>query len=317
MSSATRSSAAIKLKHNNDSRFFKLYDSDRNNQGGIIRLIFSFVGVSFTDKNVKQDEWNRVKDGIPILQLTILRVNNEFKIYDTNAIIRYLAREFRLYGTDNREHAFVDISLELNRQFREKLVEKMNNVTDDEQRKTLSTQFAIDHGTDYLNQLENIYKRSNHRGPFYLGSQVSIANLIIYQITNYLLDINPNLLDTYSLLQQASHHLEKHRQLAKFSNRKGSKRRNKRYTTVSSKSHHVHYLGHAHYCDRSHDGGRSFHQCRHRSKKSNPRKTGLPDIPMLEKDPIALLATTKHLEVLDIEAIGNGTGIPLTTTQTT
>ncbi|CAF4511328.1 unnamed protein product, partial [Rotaria magnacalcarata] len=80
----------------------------------------------------------------------------------------------------------------LTRRFQEKLFEQMNNSTTLEQQKANLTQFLADHATDYLNQLENIDQILHYpQGPFYLGCQISIADLVVYQTITYLLDLDP------------------------------------------------------------------------------------------------------------------------------
>jgi glutathione S-transferase len=255
---------AINGQSSDNESPFKLYDFDSNNQTEIIRLMFYFAGVSFKDKLVKQEEWEKVKKRIPVQQLPILRINDYIKIYYLNAIVRYLAREFNLYGTGSLDHAIVDIIFESNRIFQEKLFEQIKNSPNTEQRQTILTQFLNDHGIDHLNQLEGFYKIFNRPGPFYLGSEISLADLIVYQTINYFIDIQPQLLDNYPHLQQARHQLEKIPQLANYLNKKNLKIKRKRHATVSPTSRNVHN----HHRHRSHDVHKTSH--RHRSRQLTP-----------------------------------------------
>lgn len=235
---------------------FKLYDFEGNKQSEIIRLIFYYAGISFKDKRVKQDEWERVKERIPIQQLPILRVNNQFKIYYLNTIVRYLAREFRLYGKDNNDHAMVDIIVEFNQEFQKKFFEKIDNIIDIEERKKVSTEFFDNNGINYLKQLEDFYKIFNQQGPFYLGNQISLADLIVYQTINYFIDINSKLLDNYSHLQQAYHHLSKQPQLINYYNNKTLTINKKRHKSVPQRTNNNNRQ-HRH---RSHDANKSSHR---------------------------------------------------------
>jgi glutathione S-transferase len=249
----------------NNPSLFKLYDFDTNDQSDIIRLIFSFAGVLFKDKHVKQAEWDRVKDHIPVRQLPILRVNNRFKIYYFDAILRYLAREFNLYGIGNVDHAIVDMIIEANGAFREELFEQINNSTSIEQRKIILSQFINTHARNYLNQLEEFYEIFNRPGLFYLGSEISLADLIVYQTIHYLIDINWNLLDDYPNLKKAHHHLENHPQLTDYLNsKKNIKTKAKRHVTLSptSNNFHHHYQRH-----RSHEARKPSHRYRQQSKE--------------------------------------------------
>ncbi|CAF1406997.1 unnamed protein product [Adineta steineri] len=258
-----------------NASLFKLYDFNTNNQSEIIRFIFYFAGISFKDKRVKQEEWDRVKDNIPIQQLPILRVNNHFKIYYLNNIIRYLAREFCLYGTGNQDFAIVDMIFEINSVFQEKFFEQMHSTTNIEERKLILSQFIVNHAIKYLNQLEKFYKIFNRNGPFYLGTQISLADLVVYQTNNYLIDIDPKILDNYSHLKEAYNHLEKHPQIIHYlNNRKYSKIKKKRNVTLSPTSHNMY---HSYQRYQSYDGRKSS---RHRHRRS--------------KEPVLVVQTKKE-----------------------
>lgn len=223
--------------------FYKIYDFEGNKKTDIIRLMFYYAGVSFKDKHVKQDEWERVKVRIPIQQLPILRINNQFKIYYLNTIIRYLAREFRLYGSNNIEHTLVDIILEFNQEFQMKLFERIGNISNDDESKEILKEFFQQYGIDYLKQLEDFYEMFNSQGPFYLNNQISLADLIVYQTINYFLDIDSKLLDNYSHLQQARFYLDKHPQIINYLNNKNKpskidKQRHKSVPPLIIDNHH-------------------------------------------------------------------------------
>ena len=252
------------MTNGQSSTLVKLYDFDGNNSSEIIRLLFTYAGVTFRDKRVKQDEWERVKVRMPIQKLPMLRVNNQLKIYSLNPITRYLARGFQLYGTGPDDQAIVDMILELNLEFQEKLFEQMNISTDAEQGKILLTQFLTDHGINHFNQMEKLYQTFNRSGPFYLGAQISLADLIVYQTINYFLGLQPKLLDNYSHLQQTHQQLEKHPQLSNYSRKKNVKHKKKRHATVPPTPRHSDH----HQRHRSHDEPQSSRQPRSREESS-------------------------------------------------
>lgn len=265
---------------------FKLYDFEANNQSDLIRLLFHYAGVAFKDKRIKKDDWLRVKDHIPVQQLPILRVNNQFKVYYLDSIVRYLAREFALYGTSNHEYAMVDMVVHANASFEEKLAKIIDDPSNLEQRKALLSQLITAHSADYLNQLEKFYQVFNREGPFYLGSQISLADLIVYQTINHLIDVEPKLLDNYARLREARLRLEQHPQIVSYLNDpRYSKNKNKRHVTLSPTSKNVY-----HYYQRyqSHDTRRS-------SRRHPPAKPTL--FVQTKRDPKAFAAPSKEKEM--------------------
>lgn len=195
---------------------YKLYDLHGSSQGDLIRLIFAYVGVPYKDKRLKHDEWMKIKEQIPFQQLPILRVDGQFRICHLHAIIRYLAREYKLYGADKYDQAIIDMITEIARQLQEKLFEQTDTpaarATPDRSLQDLITDFAL----AYLKQFEQLYSIFDRRGPFYLGTQVSLADLIVYNTINHLIKIDAKLLDNYARLKEARRNLEKHPGIADF-----------------------------------------------------------------------------------------------------
>ena len=233
---------------------YKLYDFNGTNSNEIIRVIFAFTGISYKDKRVKEEEWIRAKDRMAIPKLPILRVNNHLKIYDLHSIVRYLAREFRLYGQTNADQAIVDMIFELTSDFQKKFFEQADHA---------------DQQNELFDQLEKLHQLFNRQGPFYLGSQLSLADLMVYQTSNYLLDSQPKLLDNYPRLQQIFDYFEKYFQV------KNSKMKRKRHRTVPPT---VRDVDQRHHRPRSHDESKPSSRHRPREtilfvrKKSEPKE---------------------------------------------
>ncbi|CAF1127906.1 unnamed protein product [Adineta steineri] len=262
-------------KNNENISLFKLYDIEKNRYSTIIRLIFSFVGVPYKEKQFKPNELSKIKEKMPYQQLPILRVHNQFKIFQLHAIIRYLAREFNLYGRSKHDHVVVDDIVEIARQFQEKIFEQINNSTNYEQS---ILQFIIDSSVIYLKQLEGFFAIFDHHGPFYLGLHISLADLMVYDVISYLIKVDGKLLDSYSHLKEARRQLEKHPGVADFIQVKTpdpskphhhksphTHRRQTKSPTPNSNSQqqHHHHRHHHHHRRRSVEGGKSNHHHHH------------------------------------------------------
>ena len=254
---------------------FKFYDLDTSSRNELIRLIFSYAGVSYKGKRFKQEEWEKIKGQLPFEQLPILRVNKQFKIFHFHAIISYLAREFRLYGADQRDHAIVDMIVQTIRPLQEEIFERFHSSP--EQKQTI-----IEQSTNYLNQLEKFYEFSNRSGPFYLGTQISLADLIVYNTINPLIQFNPKLLENYSHLRDARRRLEKNPNISRYLHAKTTNQReisdeSQRHPTKSSTSNtssHDNHRQHRHRSNshRRHHHHHHHHHHRHRlhSKETTP-----------------------------------------------
>jgi len=241
-------------------------------------------------------------------QLPILRINNQYKMYHLHAILRHLAREFNLYGTSRHDHAIVDTILETIRPLQEKIYQELKNSTDHKQ--TLR-KLITDDSTIYLKQLENFYEIFNRHGPFYLGSHISLADLIVYDTINYLIKIDGQLLENYSHLKEAYRCLEKHPRISNYINTKTnnqiktspqSRRHKTKSPTPNITSDHHHHHRH-----RSHEGHKSTHHhhhyCHHhrrhskesitfsQTKQRSVRSSKSPSISKKDKEPTPLGTT--------------------------
>lgn len=250
---------------------FKFYDLGTSSRNELIRLIFSYAGVSWREKRFKQEEWEKIKGQLPFEQLPILRVNKQLKIFHFHAIISYLAREFRLYGADQRDHTIVDMIVQTIRPLQEEIFERFHSSPE-------QTQSIIEQSTNYLNQLEKFYEFFNRSGPFYLGTQISLADLIVYNTINPLMKFNPKLLENYSHLREARRRLEKHPNIsrnlhAKTTNQREVSDESQRHTTKSLTSNTSSHDNHRHRSNshrRRHHHHHHHHHHRHHAKETTP-----------------------------------------------
>jgi len=284
----------INQQNNENISSFKLYDIDTNEHSEIIRLIFSFVGVLYKDKRIKQDEWNKIKEQMSFEQLPILRINNQLKIFHLHAIIRYLAREFHLYGISKYDYAIVDMVLETTRQLQEKIFDQLKNSTDDEQK---LNQFITDHSTIYLKQLEEFYEIFNRHGPFYLGSYISLADLIVYDTINYLIKIDTKLLENYSHLKEARRYLEKHPRISNYINTKtNNQNKTSHQKSPQTQRHRIKSptpnINSHHHRHRSHDGHKSSHQHHHHHRHHHHRHHSKEPTPLSQTKQRSIRSST-------------------------
>lgn len=260
---------------------YRLYDLETNQHHEIIQLIFAYAGISYKDKRLKDDEWKKMKEDQPIDQLPILRVNNDIKIFHLHAILRYLAQDFHLYGRDKHEHGLVDVILEIIRPLEEKIIQ---NITDEDSLRKILTDDNDDAGdlATYLKQLENCYTIFHRHGPFFLGSYISLADLIVYHLLTYLIRIDSKLLDNYPHLKEARRHLQKHPKIFNYLNKKNVKpskdERNRTKSPTPTKtsiqqrhrSHDEHQSNHHHHHRHHRHHHHHHHQHRRHSKEPTP-----------------------------------------------
>lgn len=90
---------------------YKLIYFNGKGRGEPARLLFAFAGIEYEDCRVAGEEWQKLKPTIPTGQLPALVVDGTM-LQQSMAIIRYLAREFNLAGSNNLEMAKAESVLE-------------------------------------------------------------------------------------------------------------------------------------------------------------------------------------------------------------
>jgi len=81
-------------------------------RGETIRLIFKVAGVEFEDYRIEMDQFTpELKAETPFGQLPVLEIDG-LKLCQSNAIARYLAKKYDLYGKTDKEQAQIDMIID-------------------------------------------------------------------------------------------------------------------------------------------------------------------------------------------------------------
>ncbi|XP_067932282.1 hematopoietic prostaglandin D synthase-like [Watersipora subatra] len=142
------------------------------------RLLFKLAGKEFNDNRVTGESWQQFKPTAPKGQVPVLEVDGKM-ICESNAICRYLAREFGLYGSNNWEAAICDQILETIAAIVQSAVQlKFSAKTEEDKAECLKK--AISH-VEGLEKLASSFKK----GKFILGDNASLADAAIQNSTEF------------------------------------------------------------------------------------------------------------------------------------
>ncbi|KAH3880158.1 glutathione S-transferase 1-like [Dreissena polymorpha] len=158
---------------------YKLYYFEARGAAELARLIFKQAGVEFEDIRYSRDEWPHHKPEMPIGAMPVLEVGGQ-KICQSMAIARYLAKEFDLFGTNNMEELLIDELMELFAEISSKHATKIYYEQDETKKLELVKALQTDAAPVYLNLIEKRLKENNGGSGFYVGSKVSVADLLLY-----------------------------------------------------------------------------------------------------------------------------------------
>mmetsp|Transcript_25811 Transcript_25811/g.32936 ORF Transcript_25811/g.32936 Transcript_25811/m.32936 type:complete len:227 (-) Transcript_25811:75-755(-) len=156
------------------------YYFDVRARGFANRLLLEIGGIEYTDHRVQFQEWGGLKETLPLTfnQIPIWQDEEVGTLAQSDAIARYLARKFDLYGKSPKEAAQIDEAYEL---FNDLLKELIKTVfADDLNAKiqgTLDTTIP-----KYMNFAEKLLAR-NGTG-WFVGDSLSLADVQAFHIIN-------------------------------------------------------------------------------------------------------------------------------------
>jgi glutathione S-transferase len=193
---------------------YKLYYFNGRGRAEVVRLIFAAAGEKFEDIRYEHNEWPSHKSEMPLGQLPILEFDG-VKLPQSMAIARFVAKQFGLAGRDNLEQAkvdaVVDASIDLAMKFLPIHFEQ------DGDKKTVGiAKFVADELPKNLQNFEILAKLYSNGGPFFVGNHLNWCDLEVYDMLDYILQIDENALHHYPWLQNNRQEVEKQPKIAAY-----------------------------------------------------------------------------------------------------
>ncbi|GAB1598765.1 S-crystallin 4-like [Argonauta hians] len=215
---------------------YVLYYMEGREKSEICRLLFEVAGVKYEDRRIDFSERQDFRDKLPNSMLPVLEIDGTTRIPQIMAISRYLAREFGLHGTTNTGMArieyisdyFYDIFNDYMKMHQEKdgkLLASMG--TDSRIRSSDLTGITSETRQHYMETcrrllpvLEKSLLSCNEGNQYFMGCQITMADLMCYwALENPLLE-NPTLLQEYQKLQALRSRVAEHAHLSVYLNKR-------------------------------------------------------------------------------------------------
>jgi glutathione S-transferase len=193
---------------------YKLYYFNVRGRAELSRLIFAAADQQYEDVRYESDQWPAHKAEMPLGQIPVLEVDS-VKLPQSFSIARFLAKQFNLAGKDNFEQAKVDA-----------VVDTMNDLVaafipsrieqDETKKQELTKKFFNEDLPKHLQNLEVLAKLYGNDGPFFVGNNLTWADLFFYQLGGVLLQSDGNCLDANPWLKQNRAEVEKQPRIAEY-----------------------------------------------------------------------------------------------------
>ncbi len=193
---------------------YKLYYFDGRGRGEISRLILAAAGQKFVDVRYKENEWSSHKSEMPLGQMPVLETDG-MKLPQSMTIARFLARQFHLAGKDNIEQAKVEAVTDTATD----LLNKFGPIIwyqEEPQKRTSIEQFIANELPKQLQNLEILAKAYSEGNPFFVGNNLTMADLHVYDVLENILEADATILHQYPWLKTNREEVAKHPNIATY-----------------------------------------------------------------------------------------------------
>jgi glutathione S-transferase len=186
---------------------YKLYYFNIRGRGEVARLIFAAAGQKFEDVRIEFDQWPTLKPQMPLGQLPVLEFNG-IQLPQSITIARFLAKQFQLAGKDEFDRAKVDAVVDT---IVDLMMEFIPTRREEDQTKKqeLIKKFFAETLPKYLKNLEVLSKLYGNGGRFFVGNNLTWADLLFYDMSETLLQSDGSCLENYPWLKQNRAEVEK------------------------------------------------------------------------------------------------------------
>lgn len=193
---------------------YKLHYFNGRARAEVSRLIFAAAGQKFEDIRYEQSEWPALKPRMPLGQMAVLEFNG-IHLPQSLTIARYLAREFHLAGRDQVEQAKIEAVADTINDLFEKFM-AVRGERNDVKRQESYRKFFEEELPKHLKNLDVLAKSFGGGGSYFVGNQLSWADLYFYEVGESLLAVDNNALNNYPWFKNNRQEVEKHPKIAAY-----------------------------------------------------------------------------------------------------
>lgn len=193
---------------------YKLYYLNGRGRAEVSRLIFAAAGQQFEDVRYEREEFPSHKAEMPLGQVPVLEIDG-VKLPQSLSIGRFLANRFGLAGKNDLEQAqadaVVDTATDLIIAFVPVFVEQ-----DPTKKQELIKNFLTEELPKHLQNLEVLGKLYGNGGAFFVGNNLTWADLYVHSLLDYVVGLDENALNLSPWVKQNREEVEKQPKIAEY-----------------------------------------------------------------------------------------------------
>ncbi|CAF0817174.1 unnamed protein product [Rotaria sp. Silwood1] len=170
----------------------KLYYFNLQARGELTRLILAAGGRKYEDIRFDMNQWPEYKPKMILGQCPVLELADGTQIPQSMAIARYIAHETGLAGTNNLEAAKIDAVVDTQRDINETFYTKVFFEKDETKKAEELEKFLNETLVKHVENLGKLKKAYSQNESYFVGNQLSWADLFVYQSIQSLLKAVPD-----------------------------------------------------------------------------------------------------------------------------
>ncbi|XP_069141209.1 glutathione S-transferase-like [Argopecten irradians] len=182
---------------------YTVYYFDARARGETIRMVLAAAGQEFTDKVVEYEkEWPALLPKMPLGLLPVLEMDGKM-MPQSRAITRYLAKEFGFAGEGHLDQYWVDTVVDTAADAFDEFYEyyKMKESETDAEKKEEHKKAFIGGGLQkFLKMFQTLIENSEGQNGYFVGSNLTIADMACHDILTTFLMIDPDALKDFPKL---------------------------------------------------------------------------------------------------------------------
>ncbi|OWF38469.1 S-crystallin SL11-like [Mizuhopecten yessoensis] len=143
-----------------------------------IRLSLAAAGQVFEDKRVQSEEWEKMKSEMPQGAVPILSVDGHM-IAQSTAILRYIAREYDMYGEGTKNMTMVDTIISTYEDFFTEMI-KPYMEQDEDKKKELRKAFGEKVVPKFVKIMSKTLSDNKENSGWLVGSKLTVADIVVF-----------------------------------------------------------------------------------------------------------------------------------------
>nr|QUF59410.1 glutathione S-transferase GSTS8-2 [Brachionus angularis] len=183
---------------------YKLIYFELKGRAEVSRILFELADQKFEDYKIKFEDWHEEKQKLPFLQAPVLEIKTENKTYricQSLAIQRFLAKKFALDGKNEFEAAQADMICEQVNDLFQMLIRIYVKPNGEEKNKEVDE--AMNKGIhNGLKLIQNLLDENKDGNGFLVGDSLTYADVVLVNFYDWLRESKPAVLDKLVSLKQ-------------------------------------------------------------------------------------------------------------------